>query len=53
MRALYQGLQVVEFRYSIDNQCRFNMAPFGYFFFNVMSVYDESFWRIAYDISCA
>jgi hypothetical protein len=31
-RALYQGLQVIEYRYSIDIQCRFNMAPVGYFF---------------------
>jgi hypothetical protein len=30
-RALYQGLQVVESRYSIDIQCRFNMAQVGYF----------------------
>jgi hypothetical protein len=52
-RALYQGLQMVEYRYSIDIQCRFNMTHVGYFFFNVMSVYDESSWRIAYDTACA
>jgi hypothetical protein len=52
-RALYQRLHVVEYRYSIDIQCRFNMAYVGYFFFNVMSVYDESSWRIAYDTACA
>jgi hypothetical protein len=44
---------VVEFRYSIDIQCRFNMALVGYFFFNVISVYDESSWRIVYDTACA
>jgi hypothetical protein len=52
-RALYQGLQVVESRYSIDIQCRFNMAHVEYFFFNVMPVYDESSWRIDYDTACA
>jgi hypothetical protein len=52
-RALYQGLQVVEFRYSIDIQCRFNMAHVGYFFFNVMPVYDKSYWRITYYTVCA
>jgi hypothetical protein len=31
-RALYQELQVVESRYSIDIQYRFNMALVGYFF---------------------
>jgi hypothetical protein len=37
-RALYQGLQVVESRYSIDIQCQFNMAHIRYFFFNVIPV---------------
>jgi hypothetical protein len=30
-KASYQGLQVVEYRYSIDIQCRFNMTFVGYF----------------------
>jgi hypothetical protein len=29
------------------------MAPVGYFFFNVMSVYDEYSWRIAYETACS
>jgi hypothetical protein len=29
------------------------MALVGYFFFNVISVYDESSWRIVYDTACA
>jgi hypothetical protein len=52
-RALYQELQVLESRYSINIQYRFNMAHVGYFFFNVMLVYDESSWRIVYDTTCA
>jgi len=46
---IYRGLGVEESQYSIDIQCRINTAPIGYFFFNVMYVYDESSWRIAYE----
>jgi hypothetical protein len=48
---IYQGLGVEESQYSIDIKCRINIAPIGYFFFNVMYVYDESSWIIAYETS--
>jgi hypothetical protein len=43
---IFQGLGFEQSQYSIDIQCRVNIAPMGYFYFNLIRIYDESSWKI-------
>jgi hypothetical protein len=39
---IFQGLEFEQSQYSIDIQCRVNIAPMGYFYFILIRIYDES-----------
>jgi hypothetical protein len=39
---LFQGLGFEQSQYLIDIQCRVNIAPMGYFYFNLIRIYEES-----------
>jgi hypothetical protein len=43
---IFQGLGFEQSQYSIDIQCRINIAPMGYFYFNLIIIYGESCWKI-------
>jgi hypothetical protein len=48
---IFQCLGFEESQYSIDIQYRVNITPIGYFYFNLIRVYDESSWKIANQMS--
>jgi hypothetical protein len=39
---IFQGLWFEQSQYSIDIQYRVNITPVGYFYFNLIRIYDES-----------
>jgi hypothetical protein len=39
---IFQGLGFEQSQYSIDIQCQINIAPMGYFYFNLIIIYDKS-----------
>jgi hypothetical protein len=48
---IFQCLEFEESQYSIDIQCRVNIALFGNFYFNLIRVYNESSSKIASQMS--
>ena len=44
---IFQLLSFQESQYSIEIQCRINIAQPPYFYFDLISIYDESSWRMA------
>ena len=47
---IYQTLGLDSSEFSIEMQCRINIGQPGYFYFDLISIYDESSWRIARDM---
>jgi hypothetical protein len=43
---IFQGLGFEQSQYSIDIQSRVNITQMGYFYFNLIRIYDESSWKI-------